>query len=77
MVGGTKVARPLSDSWVTDQGSSSSEPGPRAIAGIMNEQGNVFGMMPHPERNAEPLLGSGQGVKLFMSLVGKGAQVAA
>ena len=49
----------------------------RAIAGIMNEQGNVFGMMPHPERNAEPILGSGQGVKLFMSLVGKGAQVAA
>ncbi len=49
----------------------------RAIAGIMNETGNVFGMMPHPERNAEPILGSAQGVRLFMSLVGSGRPVAA
>ena len=27
------------------------------IAGILNENGNVLGMMPHPERLAEPLLG--------------------
>jgi len=41
----------------------------RAIAGIMNETGNVFGMMPHPERNAEEILGNAQGRVLFESLV--------
>ncbi|HKY31431.1 MAG TPA: phosphoribosylformylglycinamidine synthase subunit PurQ [Candidatus Polarisedimenticolia bacterium] len=41
-----------------------------AIAGIVNEAGNVFGMMPHPERNAEPLLGNAQGLVLFESLAG-------
>ncbi len=40
----------------------------RAIAGIMNEAGNVFGMMPHPERNAEPILGDASGRLLFESL---------
>jgi phosphoribosylformylglycinamidine synthase I len=49
----------------------------RAIAGIVNEQGNVFGMMPHPERNAETILGSGHGIKLFAALVGSGKAVAA
>ena len=41
----------------------------RAIAGIMNDRGNVFGLMPHPERDAEELLGGGQGRVLFESLV--------
>lgn len=42
----------------------------RNIAGIINEQGNVLGMMPHPERCAEKLLiGSGEGVKIFESMV--------
>ena len=40
----------------------------RAIAGIMNEQGNVFGMMPHPERNSEEILGDATGRVLFESL---------
>ena len=44
----------------------------RAIAGITNEKGNVIGFMPHPERNAEPALGNGQGRAVFESLV-KGA----
>jgi phosphoribosylformylglycinamidine synthase len=35
------------------------------IAGICNEGGNVVGMMPHPERNAEPLLGDATGRALF------------
>jgi phosphoribosylformylglycinamidine synthase len=35
------------------------------IAGICNEGGNVVGMMPHPERNSEPLLGNAQGRALF------------
>ena len=41
----------------------------RAIAGIMNESGNVFGLMPHPERNSEKILGNADGLKLFESLV--------
>jgi phosphoribosylformylglycinamidine synthase len=40
------------------------------IAGITNEAGNVLGMMPHPERAMEALLGSTDGVGLFTSLVG-------
>ena len=39
------------------------------IAGITNEAGNVLGMMPHPERAMEELLGSTDGVALFTSLV--------
>jgi phosphoribosylformylglycinamidine synthase len=40
------------------------------IAGITNERGNVLGMMPHPERAMEELLGSTDGVGVFTSLVG-------
>lgn len=39
------------------------------IAGITNEKGNVLGMMPHPERAMEDLLGSDSGRKLFGSVV--------
>ncbi len=39
------------------------------IAGIINERGNVLGMMPHPERAAEAILGSTDGRKIFDSLV--------
>ena len=39
------------------------------IAGIANEAGNVLGMMPHPERAMEGLLGSTDGLPLFTSLV--------
>ena len=39
------------------------------IAGIMNEAGNVMGMMPHPERAMEPILGSTDGIGVFTSLV--------
>lgn len=38
------------------------------IAGIVNEAGNVLGMMPHPERAMELLLGSADGAPLFTSL---------
>jgi len=38
------------------------------IAGIANAAGNVFGLMPHPERAAEPLLGSADGRWVFESL---------
>lgn len=38
------------------------------IAGITNQKNNVFGMMPHPERNSEKILGTGDGLKFFLSL---------
>jgi phosphoribosylformylglycinamidine synthase subunit PurQ / glutaminase len=40
-----------------------------AIAGICNETRNVVGLMPHPERACEPVLGSGDGLVLFESVV--------
>ena len=39
------------------------------IAGIVNERGNVLGMMPHPERAVDELLGSRDGVRLFASIL--------
>ncbi|HEY0221448.1 phosphoribosylformylglycinamidine synthase subunit PurQ [Lactovum miscens] len=39
------------------------------IAGIINKTGNVLGMMPHPERAMEKLLGSNDGVKMFASIL--------
>ncbi len=39
------------------------------IAGIINAQGNVAGMMPHPERAVEPLLGSSDGALILQSIV--------
>lgn len=39
------------------------------IAGVINEQGNVLGMMPHPERAVESILGGTDGLKLFKSLL--------
>ncbi len=41
----------------------------RSIAGILNEQRNVMGMMPHPERVTEPLMGSSDGLVIFQSVV--------
>lgn len=40
-----------------------------SIAGITNAAGNVLGMMPHPERAMDDLLGSADGLKLFQSIV--------
>ena len=40
------------------------------IAGIMNEKRNVLGMMPHPERAAESVLGSEDGLEIFKSMMG-------
>ncbi|WP_274308282.1 phosphoribosylformylglycinamidine synthase subunit PurQ [Solibacillus daqui] len=39
------------------------------IAGIINKEGNVLGMMPHPERAANEIVGGADGVKLFKSIV--------
>ncbi len=39
------------------------------IAGICNEGGNILGMMPHPERSSEALMGATDGLKIFESMV--------
>ena len=39
------------------------------IAGIMNEKGNVFGLMPHPERAAESILGTDDGMYIIQSVI--------
>ncbi|MFP5362142.1 MAG: phosphoribosylformylglycinamidine synthase subunit PurQ [Thermoleophilia bacterium] len=38
------------------------------IAGVCNEDGNVFGLMPHPEHAVDPLSGSADGLKFFTSM---------
>jgi phosphoribosylformylglycinamidine synthase len=49
----------------------------RAIAGVINERGNVGGLMPHPERAAEESLGSDDGLLILRSLVESMAAAAA
>ena len=49
----------------------------RAIAGVCNAEGNVLGMMPHPERCAEEILGNTDGLALFASLVEAAVDAAA
>jgi phosphoribosylformylglycinamidine synthase I len=39
------------------------------VAGVINEQGNVFGLMPHPEHAVDPLLGSADGALILSSFV--------
>ncbi len=46
----------------------------RAIAGICNDDGNVLGMMPHPERCAEQVFANRDGLALFASMVGAGTE---
>ncbi|AHG90915.1 Phosphoribosylformylglycinamidine synthase 1 [Gemmatirosa kalamazoonensis] len=43
----------------------------RAIAGIVGDAGNVLGMMPHPERAVDALLGSADGLPLFESILAR------
>ncbi len=40
----------------------------RDVAGVVNEGGNVLGLMPHPEHAVDPLTGSSDGLRLFRSL---------
>jgi phosphoribosylformylglycinamidine synthase I len=53
------------DEWWSPNGSM------RAIAGIVNDAGNVLGMMPHPERAVDPLLGSSDGLGVFRSMLAR------
>src|SRR6478672_7502660 len=47
------------------------------VAGVLNADGNVFGLMPHPEHAVDPLLGSADGALILGSLVALGAAHAA
>jgi len=47
----------------------------RNIAGILNRERNVMGMMPHPERASEPLMGSSDGLVVFHSMLQVAAAV--
>jgi len=48
----------------------------RAIAGVLNAAGNVAGLMPHPERASETILGSDDGMGIVRSLVESAARAA-
>jgi phosphoribosylformylglycinamidine synthase I len=60
--------------YCDEEGRLSAEANPngsaRSIAGICNRTRNVLGMMPHPERCSEALLGNADGLGVFKSLVG-------
>ncbi len=59
--------------YATPQGETTAEANPNGslsnIAGILNSGRNVLGMMPHPDRSSEKLLGSADGWKIFASMV--------
>ncbi|MFQ5780749.1 MAG: phosphoribosylformylglycinamidine synthase subunit PurQ, partial [Nitrospiria bacterium] len=58
--------------YVTREGETSEAANPNGsvahIAGICNAAGNILGMMPHPERTSDPLLGGNDGIGIFHSL---------
>ncbi len=59
--------------YVTAAGETAAEANPNGsidnIAGVLNEHRNVLGMMPHPDRSSEEILGSSDGLLLFESMV--------
>ena len=59
--------------YATAEGGITAEANPNGslsnIAGVLSEGRNVLGMMPHPDRSSEQILGSADGWKLFSSLV--------
>ena len=59
--------------YCNEKGKINSESNPNGslenIAGICNENKNVFGMMPHPERAADMDLGNVDGQKIFASII--------
>jgi phosphoribosylformylglycinamidine synthase len=55
--------------YATDASSSNPNGSLNNIAGICNRKGNVLGMMPHPERASDPLLGGTDGLQLFKGIL--------
>ena len=70
---GLKARRQIVLRYCTPEGAVTEEANPNGslenIAGISNEAGNVLGMMPHPERCAEAVLGNEDGLRIFLSVV--------
>lgn len=60
--------------YATPEGEVTPEANPNGsvenIAGICNEGRNVLGMMPHPDRSSEGMLGSADGLKVFQAMIG-------
>ena len=60
--------------YCDEDGNTTDEANPNGsldnIAGIMNKEGNVLGLMPHPERACEMILGSEDGRCIFESIAG-------
>lgn len=67
--------------YCSETGSVNEESNPNGsrnnIAGILNEQGNVLGMMPHPERCSDTVLGRNDGLNVFTSLIASTVKVTA
>jgi phosphoribosylformylglycinamidine synthase len=67
--------------YVTPGGEATPDANPNGslnnIAGIINERGNVLGMMPHPERSSEPLMGGSDGLVIFRSMIESAVAVTA
>mgnify|MGYP003502898784 FL=1 len=72
-LGGIKANAPVSFRYCTAAGKVTPDANPNGsldnIAGIMNADGNVLGMMPHPERSAEAILGNEDGRLIFQSML--------
>ena len=67
--------------YATPEGAITPEANPNGslgnIAGILNARRNVLGMMPHPDRSSELLLGSADGLKIFTSMLSHGVSTLA
>lgn len=67
--------------YATPEGAITAEANPNGslgnIAGILNAGRNVLGMMPHPDRSSEQLLGSADGLKIFTSMLAHGVSTLA
>ena len=72
-LGGIKANAQVIFRYCTAEGKVIPEANPNGsldnIAGIINPEGNVLGMMPHPERCAEALLGNADGRLIFLSML--------
>jgi len=70
---GLKANNQIVFRYVTSEGEATEKGSPNGsrenIAGIVNEQGNVLGMMPHPERVVEELIGGVDGKDMFLSIL--------
>jgi phosphoribosylformylglycinamidine synthase len=67
--------------YVTPEGETTPDANPNGsinnIAGIVNKRGNILGMMPHPERAGDPLLGSTDGLLIFRSMIERAVAITA